>query len=73
MDLKERYLCQSRKERAVDFLSVSEAAALVGKSPRTVRCWIEHGAVDALKIGRWWVVDRTSLIGRVSDGIDLER
>jgi excisionase family DNA binding protein len=43
-------------------LSVKEAAALLGKSPRTIRHQAQLGLLPASRIGNRWVFDREALI-----------
>ncbi|MCU1477183.1 MAG: hypothetical protein JWQ64_1876 [Subtercola sp.] len=38
-------------------MNVEEYAAAAGITPRRVRALIEHGAVEATKVGRGWVLD----------------
>lgn len=50
--------------------SVQELAPLFGRSPRTIRDWIETGCktpngcvrLEAVKIGRWWSVSEDALV-----------
>ena len=49
-------------------LSVKEAAALLGKSPRTVRLMIQQGRIVARRDGQQWRIDRDRLVG-----VDAER
>jgi hypothetical protein len=50
--------------------SVQEVAPLFGRSPRTIRDWIETGCktpngcvrLKAMKIGRWWSVPEEELV-----------
>ena len=44
-------------------VSVDEAAALLGVSPRRVRALIENGRLKARRIGRSWLVDADGLHG----------
>lgn len=52
----ELFLSTSPRNRAALFGRVSEVAELAGVRPRTVRRWIESGAVEAIYVGgRYWV------------------
>lgn len=50
--------------------SLREIAALLDRSPRTIRDWITTGCptagklvlLDAVKMGRWWSVSEESLV-----------
>lgn len=47
-----------------DLVTVEEAAEILGLSVATVRRKAADGEIDALKVGRSWVVDRSSLSRR---------
>jgi predicted transcriptional regulator len=52
------------------YYSVNEIATLLGRSPRTIRDWIETGCktpgghiqLEAVKIGRWWSVSEEAFV-----------
>ncbi|MEU3730294.1 helix-turn-helix domain-containing protein [Streptomyces sp. NPDC033538] len=47
---------------ALNLVSVAEAAALLDRSPRTVRHLAANGTIPAHRIGaRTWAIDRASL------------
>lgn len=48
-------------------LGVKEAAALLGKPPRTIRHLAQHGKLPAERVGQHWVFDRAELIAHDPD------
>ncbi len=42
-------------------MSVAEAAAYMGLSPKTIYAWAEKGAMPGYKVGRVWRFDKTEL------------
>lgn len=44
-----------------DYLTVSQAASLKGVLPGTVRRRIERGALPAIKLGAYWLIQREDL------------
>lgn len=43
------------------YLSVSETAAYLGLSPKTVYAWVEKKTIPGYKVGRVWRFDKTEL------------
>jgi excisionase family DNA binding protein len=54
------------------YLSVSETAAYMGLSRKTIYAWAEKGAIPAYKVGRVWRFDKIELDdvvrGQMRDG-----
>ena len=46
------------------YLSVEEAADILGLSPATVKRWIVQGRLQGRKLGRQWLILETSLEGQ---------
>lgn len=44
-----------------EFLNLSEAALLLGRSLNTVRKWVESGELPVKKIGRCYIVSKEAL------------
>ena len=44
-----------------ELLSVNEAAAIVGRTPLTIRRQISEGKLRARKVGRQWRIERAEL------------
>ena len=49
------------------YLSVAQAAAYMGLSPKTLYAWAEKGAIPAHKLGRLWRFDKAELGAFVRD------
>jgi excisionase family DNA binding protein len=60
------YLSCSRKERIQRFIDTRSAAELTGLSRRTIQWWIELGLIEAVRIGRRYQIDRSSLLSYLS-------
>lgn len=54
------------EERVVAMVSTSDAAKLLGVSPRRVRALIEAGDLKAQRVGRAWLVDEASVRSRAN-------
>lgn len=59
--LLEAYLGLPKKQRDERFVSTARAAKLIGLSQRTVQLWIEFGTIQAVTIGRKYIVDLQSV------------
>ena len=57
----------------VRFFTLTEAAAYLALSPRTLYVWAEQKTIPAYKLGRVWRFDKEELLrfvrGEVSDGL----
>ena len=47
------------------YISLSQAAAYLGLSPKTIYEWVEVGKMPGYKLGRLWRFDRDQLDGFV--------
>ena len=54
-------------------LSIKEAAALLGRSPRTVRHLAQSGQLPARREGRAWRIDRDALSSTIAKDADRRR
>ena len=67
MTLKEMCLSCPLDSRSVAFLSVKDAAYLLGKHPSAIRRMIDEGKLKAVKVGGTLFVYRPSLEQLVKD------
>jgi len=63
-----RYLSLSPQERSKEFLTVSEVAKWVGKTPKAILGWITYDKIAGIKVGeRTWYVYKRSVIEYLQD------
>lgn len=55
------------------YLTVAEAAARLGKTPRQIRYLLKQGQLDARKPGKSWQIDVASLDAHVAPGVVAHR
>ena len=60
--LLQHYLALTKKSRDLEFVTTSRASKKVGLSQRTIQFWVQIGRVDAVFIGRKWLVSVKSLV-----------
>jgi len=67
MTLKETFLSVPVERRGAEFLSVKEAAYLLGKHPSAIRRMIDEGKIQAIKVGGTFLVYKPSLLQLVQE------
>ncbi|MBN1975941.1 MAG: helix-turn-helix domain-containing protein [Anaerolineae bacterium] len=55
-------MTEGRKELVGHFVSVPDGAELTGYSVALVRRLAQRGRVNAVKVGREWLIDRAALL-----------
>ena len=68
--LLQLYLGLTKKSRALQFVTTARASKITGLSQRTIQFWVQVGHVDALFIGRKWLVCVKSLVEYLEDQAD---
>ena len=66
MTVKNIFLSMPPKDRS-DFLSVKDAAYILGKHPSAIRRMIDEGKLKAVKVGGTWSVYRPSLEQQIQE------
>lgn len=62
MKLLESYLELPASQRGSHFVDTADAATMTGLSRRTIQWWVEIGCIRAIKVGRRYHIERSSLI-----------